>query len=123
MAAPFSRSLRSLRADGTGRATRVLLLCVIAFGAWVAWFLTAEVELYETSGMARLSLDRAVHPIEATADGRLEAFRMRLGAAVYGGEELVVLDATQERLRVAEERTRLASLRAPTRRHGCTWTR
>lgn len=57
----FSRSLRSLHADGRSRrAIWFLLLPVVALAAWTAWFFGARVSRYEITDQARVEMDQAV---------------------------------------------------------------
>ncbi|MFL6291344.1 MAG: hypothetical protein ACJ759_10655 [Thermoanaerobaculia bacterium] len=55
MASPFSRTLRSLEADGHRRSLLALAPALLFLGAWSAWFLSAQITLYETTGSAWLS--------------------------------------------------------------------
>lgn len=51
----FSRSLRSLQADGRSRRSIwFLLIPVVALAAWTAWFLEARVTRYESTDRARV---------------------------------------------------------------------
>jgi membrane fusion protein (multidrug efflux system) len=110
MSAMFSRSLRSLSADGFGRSLGGLLCVMAILGAWGAWFLLARVALYAVADTARLEVDRAFHPVASPLAGRVVASRLVLGQEVQAGEVLVELDATAQRLLLEEERTRQAVL-------------
>lgn len=110
MSTEFSRSMRALAADGFRGSAWGGLLALALLGAWAAWFFLARVALYEVSQMARLEVDRAVHPVEAPVAGRIVATRLALGREVQAGEVLVELDAGIERLRLEEERTHLVAL-------------
>lgn len=112
MATAFSRSTRSLAADGFRRSIAGMFIIVLLLGAWAAWFFFARVVLYETTETARLEVDRAVHPIEALVAGRVVATRLDLGQEVQAGDVLVELDADAQQLQLAEERARLADLAA-----------
>lgn len=59
MSNSFSRSMRSLAADGSSRFLAALLLGVLFLCAWSAWFLLARVTLYEVTGAARLEVTGA----------------------------------------------------------------
>ncbi|MCC6747178.1 MAG: HlyD family efflux transporter periplasmic adaptor subunit [Deltaproteobacteria bacterium] len=109
---PFHRALRALGADG--RAVwlgAVLLLLALGMG-WAAWFLFARVTVTEVSAAARLEVERAPHPLELAAGGRLLRSRLVLGARVRAGEVLVELDAERERILLREERLRVQSVEA-----------
>lgn len=110
MSSGFSRSMRSLDADGFRRPTLGLLLVAALLGAWGAWFFLARVALYEVTDTARLEVARAVHPVEAPVAGRVVATRLALGLEVQPGEVLVELDAAGQRHQHEEEKTRLTAL-------------
>ena len=69
MATPFSRTLRSLREDGHGRAAAALGVAGVLLAGWCAWFALSEVAVYEVSAEARLVVDRAVYPVQAAVGG------------------------------------------------------
>ena len=54
MAIPFSRSLRSVHADGFRLSTTLLIVGTLVVCVWCIWFFGAELTLYERSGEARL---------------------------------------------------------------------
>ena len=110
MPAVFSRSVRSLEADGFRRSIFGLVLVVILLAAWAVWFFGARVARYEVSNQARLEVDQAAHLLQAPASGRVVSSRLVLGANVNSGDILVELDANPQRLQLSEERSRLAVL-------------
>lgn len=112
MSITFSRSLSSLAADGNRRPLLLLLGVVLVLGAWGAWFVLADVGLYEVTPAARLEVVRQVHPVQALVAGRVVRTRVVLGRKVSAGELLVQLDDTEPRLTLAEERARLAAVQA-----------
>ncbi len=71
MATAFSRTLRSLRADGFGRSALALLLAALFVAGWAAWSVLARVTLYEISSNARIEVDRAIYPIQSPLLGRV----------------------------------------------------
>jgi multidrug resistance efflux pump len=84
----FSRSMRSLHADGRSRrAIWFLLIPVAVLAAWSTWFLKSHVAHYQVTDHARLQVDQAVHVIAEfppTALGRIRTgqpgrFRSRVG--------------------------------------------
>jgi membrane fusion protein (multidrug efflux system) len=114
MPTAFSRSLRSLEADGYRRSLWALLLVVVLLAAGAGWFFFATVAVYETTEQARLEVERAAHPVAAPVAGRVMATHLVLGANVQAGESLVELESEGERLQLGEEQARLATIR---RRH------
>ena len=110
MPAPFTRSMRSLAADGFGRSILGLLLVVGLLGAWIAWFCLARVTLYEVTELGRLEVGGASYPVAASVAGRVVVTRMSLGLEVHEGQVLVELDARAQTLQMEEERARLAAL-------------
>src|SRR5437867_3916180 len=110
MSTAFSRSVRSLEADGFRRSIFGFLLVFVLLGAWTAWFFFCRVARYEVTDQARLEVDTAAHPMQATVSGRVIASRLALGAEVHTGDILVELDSTPQRLELMELRARLAAI-------------
>jgi multidrug resistance efflux pump len=106
MPSPFSRTLRSLEADGHRRWAAGLIPALLLLAAWGAWFLMARVAVYEVSDRAWLAVDREAHPIAAPVPGRIASLRMALGQQVAAGEVLAVLEGEEQRSRLEEERAR-----------------
>lgn len=109
---PFSRSLRSLRADDS----RASLVGILGAGAlivgWIAWLFLARVTRYETSEHARLEAAQAAHRVEAPADGKVASAALAIGVEVEAGALLVELDSEALRLELTEKRARLATATA-----------
>ena len=112
MSSPFSRSMRSITADGFRRSTLGLLIAATLLTSWAVWFYLARVTLYEVTTAARLEVDRAVYPIEVPVAGRVVATHLVLGQEVQAGDVLVELETDEQRLQLEEERTQLAALTA-----------
>src|SRR5687768_3541720 len=112
MSIPFSRSIRSLAADGFRRSRVGMLIAVVLLTLWAAWFCLARVTLYEVTATARLEVKQAVYPIEAPVEGRVVATHLVLGQKVQAGDVLVELESDAQRLQPEEEQTRLAALTA-----------
>ena len=110
MSTAFSRTLRSLHADGSGRPIAGLLAAACLAGAWVSWSLLAHITLYEVSTTARLEVDQAVTPVQAPLAGRVVTTRLAIGREVNAGDILVELDSESERLDLAQERARMEAL-------------
>ena len=102
--------MHSLAADRFRRSLVGILLVAALLGAWATWFLLARVTLYEVSTTARLEVSEAAHPVEAQVAGRVQATSLLLGREVQAGDVLVELEVDAQRLRLEEERTRLAAL-------------
>lgn len=112
MANPFSHTLRALASDRL-RAPAWAILAATCLGvAWTAWFLFSRVEVLETTKLARLEVAEEAHPVEAQVGGRVVSARLELGRDVTAGEVLVELDATREKLELAEERAKVEALTA-----------
>jgi len=110
MPTPFSRSVRSLNADGFRFSTLGLLLTALVLGSWLAWFCLSRVALYEITNTARLEVDKAAHPIASQVFGRVVTTSLALGREVQRGEVLVELDTHEQRLQIAEEQTRVTAI-------------
>ncbi len=108
MATPFSQSLRALALDGHRAHGAIVALSVVVLGGWMVWFARSEVAVYEVSESARLEVAEAPHAIDAPVAGRVAVTNIVLGREFQEGDVLVELDAQSERLRLAEERTRLS---------------
>jgi multidrug resistance efflux pump len=106
MPSPFSRTLRSLEADGHRRWAAGLIPALLLLSVWGVWFLVARVSVYEVSDRAWLAVDREAHPIAAPVPGRIASLRMALGQQVAAGEVLAVLEGEEQRSRLEEERAR-----------------
>jgi membrane fusion protein (multidrug efflux system) len=110
-AAPtFSRYMRSLGADSQRRTLLGLFVAFAVLGAWGAWLFLARVTLYEVTTEARLEAEEAGYTIAADAAGRVVNTRLALGREVKAGDVLAELDTDEQRHRLEEERSRLASV-------------
>jgi membrane fusion protein (multidrug efflux system) len=112
MAMPFSRSMRSLAADGFHSSMVGMCMAVALLLSWTTWFCFARVTLYEVTTTARLEVERAIYPIEAPVAGRIVATHLALGREVQAGDVLVELESDAQRLELEAERTRLAAITA-----------
>src|SRR5262245_30885096 len=110
VALPFSRSLRSLRADDFRRTALIVAVCAAILAGWVVWAAVARVAVLAHSTSARLEVAALPHPIESSVKARIVSSSLVLGADVKEGDLLVSLDATTEKLALAEARARLAAL-------------
>jgi membrane fusion protein (multidrug efflux system) len=110
VSATFSQTTRVLAADRPRGALVALALSLPLLAGWIAWFLVAEVTVHEITDAGRIEVAEASHDVDAPIGGRVVATRIVLGLDVREGDVLVELDAETEKRRLAEERTRLASI-------------
>ncbi|HZO53467.1 MAG TPA: HlyD family efflux transporter periplasmic adaptor subunit [Bryobacteraceae bacterium] len=110
MSTAFSRTLRSLNADGFGRPAAGIVTAALLAGAWGAWCGLVKISLYEVTSTARVEVDRAVAPVQSPLTGRVVAARLVIAREVRAGDILVELDAEPEQRQIGELRARLASL-------------
>lgn len=106
MIAPFSRTLRSIEADGRGRRRWVVFPALAVLAVWCVWMVRAQVPLFAQSNSARLVTDRAMHPLESSIDGRIVSVHAALEQDVQAGAVLIELDSTEHELALVEERAR-----------------
>lgn len=110
MASQFSATTRSLANDGFRYASVIWLCAGLMLAAWLSWFFLSEVTIYETSTRARLEVRQAPHAVAAPVAGKVVSAPLAIGQQVRAGDVLVELDAGSERLRLQEERSRLAAI-------------
>jgi hypothetical protein len=103
MAAPFSRSLRSLQQDNSGLSLTGLIITLVLLFAWGAWFFLARITVYESS-----------REFQVQRDGSLQV--------TFAPSALVQIQAGQKaRLRLANGRAYAAIvLDSPDLEHGST---
>ena len=106
----FTRSLRALQADRFIRSGIAMAIAVALLVAWGAWGARGRVTLYEVTDRARLEVDRAIHPVQSPAAGRVSRASLIAGKMVQAGEPLVELETTAQRLQLVEKQTRLSAL-------------
>jgi multidrug resistance efflux pump len=111
MPPPFRRTAAALGGESPRLRWSVFAIAVALAGAWAVWFVTARVTIYATSEDARLEIDRAPHPVEATVGGRVIEAAIRVGQQVKRGDTLIALDPQAQSLQVGEARTRVSGLR------------
>lgn len=110
MALPFSRSLRSLQADGFRRSLWTIGIAVLLLTAWAIWMFLSRVRLYEVSARAEVQVRTASYPIEAPLAGQILALHFRLGQGIHAGKLLVDLDPKETQLQIAQKESALTSL-------------
>jgi len=109
MAAPFDHTWRALKLDSGRRGSAGLAAAGLILIGWSCWFGAGEVGLFEVSVRTVLEAATSAHPVATRIDGQVIASRLELGRRVEAGEVLVELDATAERLELAESEARLAA--------------
>jgi multidrug resistance efflux pump len=110
MSNSFQRVTQSLQRDHARPPVLGLLVGAALLLAWLSWAFQARITRYEVSDSARLEVDRAAYPVDATSSGRLVASVLLLGRQVRAGEVLAELDSNAERLSLQQERARLGAL-------------
>ncbi len=110
MANSFHRVSQSLRADTALRSNVAVLIALSLLTAWVIWAFRARVTRYESSESARIEVNGAPYPVQASVAGRLVTYQLVLGKQVRAGDVLAEVDGEDARLSLQEERTRLATL-------------
>jgi multidrug resistance efflux pump len=104
MSVPFSRTIRSIRADRHRLTAPACLVCALA--AWLVWFTCVPISIYETSQAARLEVAGAAYPVEAVRSGAVSEVVARVGQHVAQGDPLLRLDADKLRRQLAETESR-----------------
>lgn len=110
MAATFSQTTRVLAGDRPRGALLSLAVAIPLLAAWITWFFGAEVTVHEVTDAGRVEVAQASHDVDAPIGGRVVATRIALGLDVKEGDVVVELDSETEKRRLAEERTRLATI-------------
>lgn len=88
----------------------ILLTAFLLAGAWVAWFVKAEVPLFEVTAAARLETTRAAHVVQAPMDGKLVDAQLTVGRVVREGDELARIESDIQKLERGESRSRISSI-------------
>jgi multidrug resistance efflux pump len=107
----FSRTLRTLDADGMRPALIAAGLVAILLLVWGGWLVMARVPVYEVSQVARLEVER-VHPVAATAGGRVVSSALTLGRDVQAGDVLLEVEGDASAGR--DRQTRLTTVTGET---------
>ena len=110
MPEPFSRSLRSLRADSFRFTMGALIIVAALAMAWLVWFFFSKVSLYAVTDTARLEVDQQAYPVDAPISGRVVATYLRLGKQVQQGDLLLELDFEQIRYQLEETKAKKTGL-------------
>jgi membrane fusion protein (multidrug efflux system) len=86
------------------------LLGAVLLGGWALWATFGVVTVYEISRTARLEVVELPHQVAAPLSGRIASASVAIGQEVVTDQVLVELDASADRLRLAEEEAKLAGL-------------
>jgi multidrug resistance efflux pump len=109
MANSFHRVSHSLRADNGIKSSVALAIAITLAAGWMTWAFRARVARYEISDSARLEVDAAAYPVQASVTGRVVASHLVLGKEIHAGDVLAQIESDDERLSLQEERTRSSS--------------
>jgi membrane fusion protein (multidrug efflux system) len=85
---------------------------MVLLSAWGAWFLRGGVLVYATSEVGRVEVEREVHVVQSSVDGRVVRASLGIGEEVPEGAPIVELDARAERLALDEQRRKVSALTA-----------
>jgi membrane fusion protein (multidrug efflux system) len=111
--ASFTRTLRTLDADGLRPTLVAMLVAVGLIAVWGVWCVTARVPVFALSETARLEVER-VHPVAATVAGRVISSALVLGSDVQAGDVLLEIEGqaapTNQRTRLAIVADEIAAL-------------
>lgn len=108
----FPQSERFLNGDRAFGYVLWLVLASSLIAMWTAWLFLAQVPIYVPSNSARLEVSSLTHSVESPISGRIVGVHMTVGQAVGVRNVLVELDSEDQRLQMAEERSRQAGLAA-----------
>src|SRR5262249_18711671 len=103
MSTAFSRTIRSLEADGFRRQALSLMVAAGLIGAWASWSVLSRVSLYELSNSARVEVEQAATPLESPLGGHVLTTHLTVGREINAGEVLVELDSASEQLELGEQ--------------------
>lgn len=107
MHSSFDQTLRSL--ERPERWSPLLIASVLLLGAWLGWFVFAQVEVYASSQQARLEVSQKPNRASALEAGRIIAVHCALGARAREGDVLLELDSSLLQAQIAGELATLAS--------------
>ncbi len=104
----FPNSSQALAGDSS--RFMILVFGLAALGLWTLWFFLVPIARLETSSLARIEVDQAAYPVQASVSGRIRRSHLTLGKEVRAGEVLVELEQEGQALQLREEQARLAAL-------------
>jgi multidrug resistance efflux pump len=110
MPTAFSRSLRSLGADGFRLSVAGLGAGAALLAVWTGWAVVSRITLVGVSGQARIEADRAAHAIQSPVLGRVVRSNLTVGREVKAGDVLLELETEKEQNQIREQGTQMAVL-------------
>ena len=110
MGLSFSSSMRSLANDKFSPSFLMVIIAITILGGWTAWLVMARVSVYEISDSGRIEVDTSLYPISVPITGKVMTTYLAVGREVKAGDLLIEFEATDERLRLDEARTQVATL-------------
>lgn len=110
MATAFTRTLRSLETDSTGRSASTLCGAAALLAGWIIWSVAIPISLYETTTSARLEAGRSTSAIQSPVAGKIVESRLMVGQEVAAGDLLLQLDASSQTLQLDQKRAEVAAL-------------
>jgi membrane fusion protein, adhesin transport system len=112
MAVHFSQTLAALANDRPRHVHIVWAAATVGIVAWSVWFFTAPLTLYATSQTAHAEARDSAHAVDVPMAGQLLSLTVTLGRAVEAGDIIAELDATEDRLRLAQAQATLSGLQS-----------
>jgi multidrug resistance efflux pump len=110
VASGFTRTLRSIGEESPRYVAIGATLAGVFMAGWLAWFLLADLSVYETTTLARLEADSAASPVQSTVAGRVVESTLSVGRQVTAGDLLIQLDKSQYTLQIEEIRADTVSI-------------
>lgn len=110
MSRGFARTGSLLEADGFRGSALILVAAGALAIAWAAWFVKAEVPLYEVTGTARLETMRSAFVVQAPMDGKLVEAQLTVGRVVKEGDELARVESVLQKLERGESNTKISTI-------------
>lgn len=111
MSTSFTRTLKSLDADSSGRTVAGIAVAAALAAGFALWMALAPVTIYEVTNSARIEVNDAVYPVASPVAGRVIRSQLAIDREVKEGEILVEIDCASEQLDIREQQARQEALR------------
>lgn len=101
----FTLTRRAFSADRIRGWAWALVVALAITAGWLAWFVFAQVGVYEVSTTARVEFRSGAaggHPVDAPVEGLIVKIDVAVGQEVQAGDVLLEMDATSQRFALAE---------------------
>ncbi len=85
-------------------------LGALLFAAWLVWLTAGRITVLRTSERARLEVSPAPTKVAVPVSGRIVDVNLAVGTRVRGGDMLVALDATSDRIALKRAKDRLVAI-------------